>query len=48
MVAPALSIIASTSSIISKYASLLLYLTPVRLQGTLDNWPIGNVVLTLS
>lgn len=38
---------ASTSSTTSKYASLLVYLTPVRLHGTFDNWPVGNVALTL-
>jgi len=44
---PALSMIASTSSTKSKYASLFVYLTPVRRHGTLDNWPLGNVALTL-
>ena len=37
----------SISSMTSKYASLFVYLTPVRLQGTFDNWPVGNVALTL-
>ena len=46
-VAPDLSIIASTSSITSKYASLLVYFTPERRQGTLDSWPVGSVALTL-
>lgn len=44
---PALSMMASTSSTTSKYASLLVYFTPVRRHGTLDNWPLGNVALTL-
>ena len=44
---PDLSMIASTSSITSKYASLLVYLTPERRQGTLDSWPVGRVSLTL-
>ena len=38
---------ASISSMTSKYASLLVYLTPVRRHGTLDNWPVGRVALTL-
>ena len=38
---------ASTSSMTSKYASLFVYLTPDRLQGTFDNCPVGNVSLTL-
>lgn len=46
-VAPVLSIIASTSSTTSKYASLLLYLTPVRRQGIVDNCPDGRMPLTL-
>lgn len=41
-VAPCLSIIASISSITSKYASLLVYLTPARRQGTLESWPVGR------
>lgn len=46
-VAPFLSMMASISSITSKYASLLVYLTPVRLQGILDNCPEGKVPETL-
>lgn len=44
---PDLSRMASISSITSKYASLLVYLTPARLHGILDNWPVGNVSPTL-
>jgi len=44
---PDLSMIASTSSMTSKYASLLVYLTPLRRQGIADSWPDGRVVLTL-
>lgn len=44
---PDLSRMASISSITSKYASLLVYLTPARLHGMLDNWPVGNVSPTL-
>lgn len=29
------------------YTSLFVYLTPVLLQGTLDSWPVGKVLLTL-
>lgn len=36
-VTPLLSIIASTSSTTSKYASLFAYFTPDRRQGTFDN-----------
>ncbi|KPM02214.1 hypothetical protein QR98_0006230 [Sarcoptes scabiei] len=39
---------ASISSITSKYASLLVYLTPNLLQGIFDNCPVGKVELTLS
>lgn len=46
-VAPLLSIMASTSSTTSKYASLFAYFTPDLLQGTLDNWPDGNIDDTL-
>lgn len=38
--------IASTSSITSKYASLLVYLTPERLHGIAVNWPEGKMLLT--
>lgn len=44
---PDLSRMTSISSTTSKYASLLVYLTPARLQGTFDNWPVGNVSPTL-
>ena len=44
---PDLSRMASISSITSKYASLLVYLTPARLQGMLDNCPVGNLSPTL-
>lgn len=44
---PDLSTIASISSVTSKYASLLAYLTPARLHGMLDSWPCGNVSPTL-
>lgn len=44
---PDLSKMASISSMTSKYASLLVYFTPARLQGILDNWPVGSVSPTL-
>lgn len=45
--APDLSMIASTSSTTSKYASLLVYLTPVLRHGMLDSCPVGSFSLTL-
>lgn len=44
---PDLSTMASISSVTSKYASLLVYLTPARLHGMFDSWPCGNVSPTL-
>lgn len=46
-VVPFLSIIASISSMTSKYASLLVYLTPVRRHGMFESWPVGKVAPTL-
>lgn len=38
---------ASTSSITSKYASLFVYFTELRLHGIALSWPEGSVPLTL-
>lgn len=44
---PDLSMMASISSMTSKYASLLAYLTPTRRHGMVDTCPSGSVAETL-